>query len=135
MKNLPAPRSCAAAARPASAHLIFPLIAPRPSSLCQARSGGRQRMVEEGSFFSKASFNSGCSNPTHAAGDSPVMAKQAAQNDPSRFAGLGGMYGGLPMADERNLMERACLDKLARQLKLDPSCKMKRERQARHEHV
>ena len=54
-------------------------------------------MVEEGSFGSKASYNSGCSNPTHAANDSPVMTQQAAQNGSSRFDG----FGGLPLADER----------------------------------
>ena len=92
-------------------------------------------MAEEGSFGSKASYNCGCNKPTHAASDSPAMAKQAAPNDPPCFGGLGVMSGGLPMVDERILMARVCLDELPRQLKLAPSFKMKRERQAKHAQV
>jgi len=41
----------------------------------------------------------------------------------------------LLMVDEENFMERAYLDELARQLKLDPSFKMELERQAKQAHV
>ncbi len=124
MKNVPAPLSCAAAAHPGLAYLFFPLIALTlllfawPDLADAKRMGG-------GSFGSKPSYNSGYNKPTPTAKDSSAMA-QAALNAPSRFGGLGGLL----MVDEGNSMERAYLDGLARQLKLDPSFKMERECQA-----
>ena len=124
MKNIPAPLSCAAAAHPGLAYLFFPLIALTlllfawPDLADAKRMGG-------GSFGSKPSYNSGYNKPTPTAKDSSAMA-QAALNAPSRFGGLGGLL----MVDEGNSMERAYLDGLARQLKLDPSFKMERECQA-----
>jgi uncharacterized membrane protein YebE (DUF533 family) len=41
----------------------------------------------------------------------------------------------LLMVDEENFMERAYLDELARQLKLDPSFKLELERQSRQAQV
>ena len=129
MKNVPAPLSCAAAAHPELAYLFFPLIALTlllfawPDLADAKRMGG-------GSFGSKPSYNSGYNKPTPTAKDSSAMA-QAALNAPSRFGGLGGLL----MVDEGNSMERAYLDGLARQLKLDPSFKMERECQAKHAQV
>ena len=131
MKNVPAPRSCAAAAHPASAHLFFPLIALALLLFAWPDPAAAKRVVEEGSFGSKISYNSDCNKPAPA----PAMTQQTAPNAPSRFGGLGGMFGGRPMMHEGNSMERACLDELARQMNLDPPFKMKRERQATHEHV
>ena len=124
MKNVPAPLSCAADSHPELAYLFFPLIALTlllfawPDLADAKRMGG-------GSFGSKPSYNSGYNKPTPTAKDSSAMA-QAALNAPSRFGGLGGLL----MVDEGNSMERAYLDGLARQLKLDPSFKMERECQA-----
>lgn len=135
MKNVPAPLSCAAAAHPELAYLFFPLVALTLLLFAWPDLADAKRMGEGESFGSKPSYNSGYNKPTSTAKDSPVMAQQAEQNAPSRFGGLGGMFGGMLMVDERNFMERASLNELARQLKLDPSFKMERERQAKHAQV
>ena len=130
MKNVPAPLSCAAAAHPELAYLFFPLIALTlllfawPDLADAKRMGG-------GSFGSKPSYNSGYNKPTPTAKDSSAMAQQAELSAPSRF----GELGALLMVDGRNSMERAYLDGLAHQLKLDPSFKMERECQAKHAQV
>lgn len=135
MKNVAAPLSCAAAAHPEPAYLFFPLIALTLLLFAWPDLAFAKRMGGGESFGSKPSFSSGCNKPTPAAKDSPAMAQQTAPNAQSRFGGLGRMFGGLPMVDEGNFMERACLDERARQLELDPSFKMKRECQAKHAQV
>lgn len=135
MKIVPAPRSCAAAAHPASAHLLFPLIALALLLFAWPDPADAKRMVGAEAFGSKTSYHSGRSKPTPGANDSPAMAQQAAPNDQPRFGGLGVMFDGLPMVDKRNIMDRACQDELTRQPKLEQSFKMKRERQAKRTHV
>lgn len=135
MRNVPAPRSCAAAALPASTHLFFPLIAPTIFLFAWPDPADAKRMVGEEAYSSKTSYNSGCNKPAPAAKDSSALAQQAAPKAPSRFGGLGGMLGDRPMVDEGNFFERARLDELARQMKLDPPFIMKRERQARRARV
>jgi uncharacterized membrane protein YebE (DUF533 family) len=126
MKNVPAPLSCAAAAHPELAYLFFPLIALTLLLFAWPDLADAKRIGGGGSSGSEPSYNSGYNKPTPTAKDSSAMAQQAALNAPSRFGGLGGLL----MVDEGNSMERAYLDGLARQLKLDPSFKMERECQA-----
>ena len=135
MKNVPAPLSCAAAAHPELAYLFFPLVALTLLLFALPDLADAKRMGEGESFGSKPSYNSGYNKPTSTVKDSPVMAHQAEQNAPSRSGGLGDIFDDLLMVDESNFMERAYLNELARQLKLDPSFKMERERQAKHTQV
>ena len=130
MKNVPAPLSCAAAAHPGLAYLFFPLIVLTLLLFAWPDLADAKRMGGV-SFGSNPSYNSGYNKQAPPAKDSPAMAQQAALNAPSRFAGLGGVL----MADEENFMERAYLDELAHQLKLDPSFKMELERQAKQAQV
>lgn len=120
MKNVPAPRSCAAPAHPASDHLFFPLLALSLLLFARPDPADAKRVVEEGSFGSKISYNSDRNKPAPA----PAMALQTEPNAPSHFGGLGGMFGGRPMMHEGNSMERACLDELDRQMNIDPPFKM-----------
>jgi predicted lipid-binding transport protein (Tim44 family) len=96
MKNVPAPLS-SAAAHPGLAYLFFPLIALTLLLFAWPDLADAKRMGGGGSFGSKPSYNSGYSKPTPATKDSPAMSQQAAPNTPSRFGGLGGMFGGLLM--------------------------------------
>jgi predicted lipid-binding transport protein (Tim44 family) len=97
MKNVPAPLSCAIAAHPGLAYLFFPLIALTLLLFAWPDLADAKRMGGGGSFGSKPSYNSGYNKQAPPAKDSPAMAQQAAPNAPSRFGGLGGMFGGLLM--------------------------------------
>ncbi len=91
--NVPVPRSCAAAAHPGLAYLFFPLIALTLLLFAWPDLADAKRMGGGKSFGSKPSY----SKQAPPAKSSPAMAQQAAPNAPSRFGGLGGMFGGLLM--------------------------------------
>lgn len=93
MRNIPIPQSCSAAAHPGLAYLFFPLIALTLLLFTWPDLADAKRMGGGGSFGSKPSY----SKPAAPTKDSPAMAKQSAPNAPSRFGGLGGMFGGLLM--------------------------------------
>jgi predicted lipid-binding transport protein (Tim44 family) len=93
MQTYPVPRSHAAAAHPGLAYLFLPLIALTLLLFAWPDLADAKRMGGGGSFGSKPSY----SKPASPAKDSPSMARQAAPNTPSRFGGLGGMFGGLLM--------------------------------------
>lgn len=93
MKTFPVPRSYAAAAHQGLAYLFLPLIALTLLLFAWPDLADAKRMGGGGSFGSKPSY----SKPASPAKDSPAMARQAAPNTPSRFGGLGGMFGGLLM--------------------------------------
>ena len=131
MKNVPEPLSCSASSHPELAYLFFPLIALTLLLFAWPDLADAKRIGGGGSSGSNPSYSSGYNQPIPTAKDSSALAQQAALNAPSRFGGLGGLL----MVDERNSMERAYLDGLARQLKLDPSFKMERECQAKHAQV
>ena len=97
MKNVPVSRPCAAAVHRTSAYLFLPLIALTLLLFAWPDLADAKRMGGGGSFGSKPSYNSGYNKPAGPAKDSPTMAQQAAPNSPSRFGGLGGMFGGLLM--------------------------------------
>ena len=93
MKTVPVPRSCAVAAHQGLTYLFLPLIALTLLLCAWPDLADAKRMGGGGSFGSKPSY----SKPASPVKDSPTMAKQAAPNTPSRFGGLGGMFGGLLM--------------------------------------
>lgn len=97
MKNVLVPRSCAAASHPGLAYLFFPLIALTLLFFAWPDLADAKRMGGGGSFGSKPSYSSGYNKPAAPSKDSPTMAQQAAPSNPSRFGGLGGMFGGLLM--------------------------------------
>ena len=87
-------RSSAVAALPLPlSYLFFPLIA---LAFCFAwpDMADAKRMGGGGSFGSKSSYSKSYAKP---ADKSPGMTQQAAPASPSRFGGLGGMFGGLLM--------------------------------------
>ena len=131
MKNVPAPLSCVATAHPGFAYLFFPIIALTLLLFAWPDLADAKRMGGVEAFGSNPSYSSGYNKPTPTAKDSSAMAQQAELSAPSRF----GELGALLMVDGRNSMERAYLDGLAHQLKLDPSFKMERECQAKHAQV
>lgn len=89
--------SCAAVAHTRTAYLFFPLIALAFLLFTWPDLADAKRMGGGGSFGSKPSYSSGYNKQASPSKDSPTMAKQAAPNSPSRFGGLGGMFGGLLM--------------------------------------
>jgi predicted lipid-binding transport protein (Tim44 family) len=93
MKTVSVPRSYAAAAHPGLAYLFLPLIALTLLLFAWPDLADAKRMGGGGSFGSKPSY----SKPAAPAKDSPSMTRQATPNTPSRFGGLGGMFGGLLM--------------------------------------
>ncbi len=97
MKNVPAPRSCAVAAHPGLAYLFFPLIALTLLLFAWPDLADAKCMGGGGSFGSKPSYGSGDNKPVSPSKDSTIMAKQSVTSTPSRFGGLGGMFGGLLM--------------------------------------
>lgn len=97
MNNVPVSASCTAAAQAKPTYLFLPLIALTLLLCSWPDLADAKRMGGGGSFGSKPSYGSGYNKPTSPAKDSPAMTKQAAPGTPSRFGGLGGMFGGLLM--------------------------------------
>lgn len=97
MNTVPLSQTSAAVPRPRLAYLFFPLIALTLLLFAWPDLADAKRMGGGGSFGSKPSYGSGYSKPVSPSKDSSTMTKQAAPNTPSRFGGLGGMFGGLLM--------------------------------------
>ncbi len=97
MNTVPRSQASAAAPHPGLAYLFFPLIALTLLLFAWPDLADAKRMGGGGSFGSKPSYGSGYSKPVSPSKDSTTMTKQAAPNTPSRFGGLGGMFGGLLM--------------------------------------
>ena len=90
------PQALAAVLHPGLAYLLFPLIA-LTLLLAWPDPADAKRMGGGGSFGSKPSYGSGYNKPVSQPKDTPGMQQQAAPGAPSRFGGLGGMFGGLLM--------------------------------------
>ena len=97
MNTVPRSQASAAVLQPGLAYLFLPLIALTLLLFAWPDLADAKRMGGGGSFGSKPSYGSGYSKPVSPSKDSSTMTKQAAPNTPSRFGGLGGMFGGLLM--------------------------------------
>jgi len=97
MRSIHVATSSAAVLRPGLAYLFFPIIALTLLLFAWPDLADAKRMGGGGSFGSKPSYSSGYNKPVSQPKAAPGMQNQAVPNAPSRFGGLGGMFGGLLM--------------------------------------